>query len=113
MVISLLSFHIELLRSAFIFRMVSQNIVRLIGYAGAAANWLIPIAAITNFPTRPLKDIDPVMTSVLCVYSSLFMRWALAIAPANYPLFLCHATNATVQAATFGRWGYGTHIRKE
>lgn len=93
--------------------MVSQNFVRCVGYVGAAANWLIPIAGITNFPTRPLRDIDPVMTSVLCVYSSLFMRWALAIAPANYPLFLCHATNSAVQAATLCKWINGTYIFPE
>ncbi|KPA73686.1 putative mitochondrial hypothetical protein [Leptomonas pyrrhocoris] len=87
--------------------MVSQNVVRMVGYAGAAANWLIPIAGIMNFPTRPLSDIDPVMTSVLCVYSMLFMRWSVSILPANYPLFLCHATNSTVQAVTLGRWTLG------
>ncbi|KPI87831.1 hypothetical protein ABL78_3058 [Leptomonas seymouri] len=87
--------------------MVSQNFVRMVGYAGAAANWLIPIAGIINFPTRPLSDIDPLMTSVLCVYSLLFMRWSVSILPANYPLFLCHATNSTVQAVTLGRWALG------
>lgn len=90
--------------------MVSQGVVRCVGYAGAAANWLIPIAGIMNFPTRPLESIDPVMTSVLCVYSALFVRWSVAISPANYPLFLCHATNSTVQAATFLRWTYGTYL---
>eukprot|EP00796_Vickermania_ingenoplastis_P010750 gene10750-7478_t len=90
--------------------MVSQSTVRLIGYVGAAANWLIPIAGIANFPTRPIKDIDPVMTGVLCIYSSLFMRWAVAIAPANYPLFLCHATNSAVQAVTLIKWTHGTYI---
>lgn len=87
--------------------MVSQNTVRMVGYAGAAANWLIPIAGIMNFPTRPLSDIDPIMTSILCLYSMLFMRWSVAIVPANYPLFLCHATNSTVQAVTLGRWAIG------
>lgn len=93
--------------------MVSQAFVRYVGYAGAAANWLIPIAGIMNFPTRPLKDIDPAMTSILCIYSALFMRWSIAISPANYPLFLCHATNSTVQAATFVRWVYGTLTAKK
>ncbi|KAG5512292.1 hypothetical protein JKF63_07814 [Porcisia hertigi] len=88
--------------------MVSQSFVRCIGYAGAAANWLIPIAGITNFSTRPLSDIDPAMTSVLCVYSMLFMRWSVSIVPANYPLFACHATNSTVQAATLVRWCCGS-----
>lgn len=93
--------------------MVSQNFVRYIGYCGAAANWLIPIAGITNFPTRPLSDIDPIMTTVLCIYSAFFMRWSVAITPANYPLFACHATNSTVQAATLLRWGYGTATQKK
>lgn len=88
--------------------MPSQQFVRMIGYVGAAANWLIPIAGIMNFPTRPLEDIDPIMTTILCIYSSLFTRWAVAIAPANYPLFACHLTNVTVQACTLLRWGYGT-----
>lgn len=92
--------------------MVSQNFVRYIGYAGAAANWLIPIAGIMNFPTRPIADIDPVMSSVLCTYSLLFVRWSVAISPANYPLFLCHATNSTVQAATTLRWVYGKTLMK-
>lgn len=87
--------------------MVPVGFVRGVGYVGAAANWLIPIAGMMNLPTRPLKDIDPVMTSVLCVYSSLFMRWAVAIAPANYPLFACHATNCLVQLATLSKWSYG------
>lgn len=87
--------------------MVAPNVVRMVGYCGAAAGWLIPIAGIMNFPTRPVKDIDPVMTTVLCMYSILFMRWSLAIFPANYPNFLCHITNATVQGTTLVRWGFG------
>ncbi|KAG5508653.1 hypothetical protein JIQ42_08440 [Leishmania sp. Namibia] len=91
--------------------MVSQNFVRYVGYAGAAANWLIPIAGITNLPTRPISDIDPLMTSVMCVYSMFFMRWSVSILPANYPLFACHATNSTVQAVTLGRWCFDAETK--
>ncbi|EAN93588.1 Mitochondrial pyruvate carrier 1 [Trypanosoma cruzi] len=84
--------------------MVSVSTVRYIGYVGAAANWLIPIAGIMNFPTRKPSDIDPMMTSILFGYSAIFLRWAIAISPANYPLFLCHATNSTVQVATLLRY---------
>ncbi|EPY33748.1 hypothetical protein STCU_02018 [Strigomonas culicis] len=86
--------------------MVSQNFVRYVGYLGAAANWLIPIAGIKNFPTRPYQEIDPVMTSILLVYSSIFCRWSIAISPANYPLLACHLTNSTVQAATLAKKAY-------
>nr|CCC50303.1 conserved hypothetical protein [Trypanosoma vivax Y486] len=87
--------------------MVSVNVVRYIGYVGATANWLIPIAGIINFPTRKPSEIDPIMTSVLCGYSGVFVRWSIAISPANYPLCLCHATNSTVQLATLLRYALG------
>ncbi|ESL07622.1 hypothetical protein TRSC58_04686 [Trypanosoma rangeli SC58] len=84
--------------------MVSVTFVRYLGYTGAAANWLIPIAGIMNFPSRKASEIDPVMTSILCLYSVVFLRWALAVTPINYPLFFCHLTNTTVQGATFVRY---------
>lgn len=33
------------------------------------------------------------MTAALCVYSATFMRYALAVSPANYLLFACHFVN--------------------
>ncbi|KAH9577849.1 Mitochondrial pyruvate carrier [Trypanosoma melophagium] len=87
--------------------MVSVNAVRYLGYFGAAVNWLIPIAGIVNFPTRKPSDIDPVLTSLLASYSAIFLRWSIAISPANYPLCFCHLTNTTVQAATLCRYAYG------
>jgi len=33
------------------------------------------------------------MTLALCVYSATFMRYALAVQPKNYLLFLCHFIN--------------------
>ncbi|CCW71300.1 unnamed protein product [Phytomonas sp. Hart1] len=86
--------------------MVSPKTVRYIGYCGATANWFIPIAGIMNFASRPINDIDPKMTTILCTYSMLFLRWSIAISPANYPLFFCHLTNSTVQASTLLRLGY-------
>lgn len=87
--------------------MVSQSFVRGVGYVGAAGNWFIPIAGILNFPTRSVNEIDPIMTFVLGLYSVLFVRWSVAINPANYPLCLCHVTNSTVQVCTLGKWAYG------
>lgn len=40
----------------------------------------------------------------LAVYSVFFMRWALAITPANYPLLVCHVSNEVVQLAQLGRY---------
>lgn len=40
----------------------------------------------------------------MCVYSALFMRFALAIKPRNYLLFACHAANETVQLYNLQRW---------
>ncbi len=33
------------------------------------------------------------MTFALCIYSATFMRYALAVTPANYLLFACHFIN--------------------
>ena len=44
--------------------------------------------------------------AAMCVYSALFMRFALAIQPRNYLLFACHAANETVQLYNLSRW-YG------
>ena len=37
------------------------------------------------------------MTSVLAVYSMLFMRFAWMVKPRNYLLLSCHASNEAVQ----------------
>jgi len=51
------------------------------------------------------------MTAALCIYSATFMRYALAVTPANYLLFLCHAVNETAQLTQgyrylqYHKWG--------
>ncbi|ELR16763.1 uncharacterized protein ACA1_382310 [Acanthamoeba castellanii str. Neff] len=58
---------------------------QFVGTVGALANWGIPLAAISNiYNQQDPKKIDPRMTSALVFYSFLFMRWSLAITPANY-----------------------------
>lgn len=37
------------------------------------------------------------MTGALCIYSATFMRYALAVSPKNYLLFLCHFVNEGAQ----------------
>lgn len=37
------------------------------------------------------------MTGALSLYSATFMRYALAVSPANYLLFGCHAINFSSQ----------------
>jgi hypothetical protein len=37
------------------------------------------------------------MTFALCVYSATFMRYSLAVTPANYLLFACHFINEGAQ----------------
>jgi len=50
------------------------------------------------------KTIDPRMTGVLCIYSFLFMRWAIAITPPNWPLLACHVCNEATQLTQLGRY---------
>lgn len=40
----------------------------------------------------------------MCIYSLLFMRFALAIQPKNYLLFACHLSNEAVQLNQMRRY---------
>ena len=79
---------------------------KTVGTVGALANWSIPLAAITHIVNQkdPATTIDPVMTTSLAIYSLLFMRWAIAITPANYPLLVCHMANEVAQLTQLGRY---------
>lgn len=44
------------------------------------------------------------MTGALCIYSATFMRYALAVSPANYLLFACHFVNGGAQATQMYRY---------
>lgn len=59
-------------------------------------NWGISIAAMKDMTKSP-ENVSPNMTIALCVYSLLFMRFALKVQPTNYLLFACHATNEVAQ----------------
>ena len=43
------------------------------------------------------NDITLVNSTALCIYSALFMRFALVVKPRNLLLFSCHATNEAAQ----------------
>ncbi|XP_034938391.1 mitochondrial pyruvate carrier 1 [Chelonus insularis] len=63
---------------------------------GPIANWGIPIAAIADIQRDP-KFISGKMTFALCLYSAMFMRFALKVQPRNLLLFSCHFTNEGAQ----------------
>nr|CDI52912.1 upf0041-domain-containing protein [Melanopsichium pennsylvanicum 4] len=48
--------------------------------------------------------ISGTMSTALCAYSSVFMRFAWRVQPRNYLLFACHATNAGAQAVQLMRF---------
>ncbi|KAI9483104.1 MAG: mitochondrial pyruvate carrier [Benjaminiella poitrasii] len=70
---------------------------------GPVVNWGIPIAAIAD-TQKDASLISGNMTAALCLYSGLFMRFALAVRPTNYLLFACHATNEAAQLTQGYRW---------
>ncbi|KZM22995.1 pyruvate transporter mpc1 [Ascochyta rabiei] len=63
---------------------------------GPVSNFGIPIAAIADMSKDP-EIISGRMTGALTLYSATFMRYAMAVSPANYLLFGCHAINFTSQ----------------
>ncbi|KAI9295318.1 UPF0041-domain-containing protein [Neoconidiobolus thromboides FSU 785] len=63
---------------------------------GPVANWGIPIAALNDLNKDP-ELISGKMTTALCLYSAVFMRFAWMVEPRNMLLFACHATNEVAQ----------------
>ncbi|KYN94834.1 mitochondrial pyruvate carrier protein 1, putative [Plasmodium reichenowi] len=78
------------------FHNVKRNILSIMFWA-PLANWGFVIAGCNDLKKEPVY-ISEKMTTVLTIYSLLFMRYALAIKPKNYLLFSCHATNTLVQS---------------
>lgn len=50
------------------------------------------------------RRISGTMTGALTIYSATFMRYALAVQPKNYLLFLCHFINEGSQLTQGYRW---------
>nr|XP_023023343.1 mitochondrial pyruvate carrier 1 [Leptinotarsa decemlineata] len=69
---------------------------------GPVANWGIPLAAIADISKDP-KFISGKMTVALCLYSAMFMRFALKVQPRNMLLFACHFTNEGAQLVQLTR----------
>ncbi len=52
---------------------------------------------------KPAETISVQMTSVLCGYSLLFMRFAWMVTPRNYFLLVTHMCNEAVQSYQLSR----------
>ncbi|TMW87951.1 hypothetical protein EJD97_019222 [Solanum chilense] len=70
---------------------------------GPIGNWGFIIAGLVD-TQKPPEMISRNMTSVMCVYSALFMRFAWMVQPRNYLLMVSHASNETVQLYQLSRW---------
>ncbi|KAI9344163.1 mitochondrial pyruvate carrier [Pilaira anomala] len=70
---------------------------------GPVANWGLPLAAISDLKKDP-SMISGNMTTAMIIYSTLFMRFSLAVKPVNYLLFACHATNSVAQSVQLYRY---------
>lgn len=70
---------------------------------GPMANWGFVISGVMD-SQKPPDAISGNMTSVLCVYSLLCMRFAWMVRPRNYLLLACHASNESVQLYQLSRW---------
>ncbi|CCX09652.1 mitochondrial pyruvate carrier [Pyronema domesticum] len=66
---------------------------------GPASNFGIPVAAVLDISRKEPDVISGKMTAALVVYSAVFMRYSLAVQPANYLLFGCHFVNECAQLA--------------
>ncbi|WZN62807.1 mitochondrial pyruvate carrier [Chloropicon roscoffensis] len=80
---------------------------------GPIANWGFVVAGLNDTVTKEPGTISPKMTSVLCVYSALFMRFAWVIQPRNQILFACHFCNECVQLNQLRRWGTWAYLEEQ
>ena len=82
--------------SAFIAWARSPTGPRTTPFWGPVANWGLVVAGMLD-SQKPADQISITMTSVLCAYSLLFMRFAYMVSPRNYLLMSVHACNEAVQ----------------
>ncbi|ODV87007.1 hypothetical protein CANARDRAFT_27341 [[Candida] arabinofermentans NRRL YB-2248] len=71
---------------------------------GPVSNFGIPVAAVMDLKNKEADTISGPMTGALIVYSAVFMRYAMAVTPANYLLFGCHVVNEVAQLGQGFRW---------
>ncbi|XP_065175289.1 uncharacterized protein LOC135805208 [Sycon ciliatum] len=69
---------------------------------GPVANWGLPLAAFADMKKDP-SMISGKMTTALCIYSALFMRFAWTVQPRNLLLLACHGANETAQLGQLSR----------
>lgn len=83
---------------------------------GPVANWGFVLAGLVDLK-KPPELISGNMTTAMCIYSALFMRFAWMVQPRNYLLLACHASNETVQLYHLSRWarsqGYLSEKKKK
>ncbi|CAH3126386.1 unnamed protein product [Porites lobata] len=72
-------------------------------YFIVVANWGLPLAAMSDMKRDP-EYISGKMTTALCIYSMLFMRFAWRVQPRNMLLFACHFSNEVCQLIQLGRF---------
>ncbi len=70
---------------------------------GPVANWGIVLAGVYDMSKKGPEVVSLPMTTTLCAYSALFMRFAWKVSPRNYLLFACHLFNVGVQVTQLGR----------
>jgi len=80
---------------------------------GPLANWGFVIAGLADMQKSP-EIISLPMTTALCCYSGLFMRFAYLVQPRNWLLLTCHISNECVQLTQlFRKIKYESEQKKE
>lgn len=71
---------------------------------GPVSNFGIPLAAVMDLK-KDEEMISGRMTGALIIYSTVFMKYSMAVTPANYLLFGCHFVNWFSQSGEFMQSG--------
>ncbi|GAB2223671.1 hypothetical protein Droror1_Dr00004409 [Drosera rotundifolia] len=76
---------------------------KTVHFWGPVANWGFVASGLADMK-KPPELISGNMTTVMCIYSALFMRFAWVVQPRNYLLLACHVSNECVQLYQLSRW---------
>ncbi|CDK25423.1 unnamed protein product [Kuraishia capsulata CBS 1993] len=102
--------------SKFFQNMISKDTLKMVfttHFWGPVSNFGIPIAAVMDLQNKPPDVISGPMTVSLVLYSAVFMRYAMAVTPANYLLFGCHFVNEFAQLGQLYRFVDYTYLSKK
>ncbi|XP_021855580.2 mitochondrial pyruvate carrier 1-like [Spinacia oleracea] len=76
---------------------------KLTNFWRPVVNWGFVATGLVDMNKPPEKILGN-MSTAMCLFSTLFIRFPWMVQPRNYLILACHASNETMQMYQFSRW---------